>query len=63
MHSLRAAPTQVRVLSFESTAKLLCRLEAESAVRPALTYTPTLTTLTLHSTLTLTPHPNLQAQV
>ena len=28
---------QVRVLSLESTAKLLCRLEAESAVRPTLT--------------------------
>lgn len=55
-HSLRPAPTQVRVLSFESTAKLLCRLEAESAVRPTLTlHSPTFTTLTLHSH----PHPTL----
>ena len=35
LHSLHPAPAQVRVLSFESTAKLLCRLEAESAVRLA----------------------------
>jgi len=32
------AATKVRVLSFESTAKLLCRLEAESAVRLLETY-------------------------
>jgi len=32
------AATKVRVLSFESTAKLMCRLEAESAVRLLETY-------------------------